>query len=93
MGARPRSKSHSAVPPGELYFWLRYGTADPESSHSRLEALQVDPQRPTPDASDPFSLNVNPLTDLDVLRALLGNELAPDESALLAAKEPAVSSD
>jgi hypothetical protein len=28
-----------------------------------------------------------------VLRALLGNELAPDESALLAAKEPAVSSD
>ncbi len=29
----------------ELYFWLRYGPADADSSHSRLEALQIGPVR------------------------------------------------
>jgi MoxR-like ATPase len=74
----------------ELYFWLRYGPADPDSSHSRLEALQIGPQRPTPDTSELFSMNVNPLTDPDALRALLGNEHAPDETAPVAAEEPVV---
>jgi MoxR-like ATPase len=74
----------------ELYFWLRYGPADPESSHSRLEALQIGPQRPTPGTSDMFSMNINPLTDPDALRALLGNKLSPEASASLAAEEPAV---
>lgn len=74
----------------ELYFWLRYGPANPEPSHSRLEALQIGPQRPTPDTSEMFSMNVNPLTDPDALRALLGNEHPPEEAAPIAAGEPAV---
>jgi len=74
----------------ELYFWLRYGPADADSSHSRLEALQIGPQRPTPDTSELFSMNVNPLTDPDALRALLGNDHALEEAAPVAAEEPAV---
>lgn len=74
----------------ELYYFLRYGAGDPESSRSRLEALQIGPQRPTPDTSEMFSMNINPLTDPDALRALLGNEHAPEEAASVAAEESAV---
>jgi len=74
----------------ELYYFLRYGAGDPESSRSRLEALQIGPQRPTPDTSEMFSMNVNPLTDPDALRTLLGNEHTPEEAAPVAAEEPAV---
>ena len=73
----------------ELYYFLRYGAGDPESSRSRLEALQIGPQRPTPDTSEMFSMNVSPLTDPDALRALLGNDHAPEEAAPVAAEEPA----
>ena len=30
----------------EIYYYLRYGPADPEPSYSRLEALQIVPQHP-----------------------------------------------
>lgn len=35
-------------------------------------------------------MNVNPLTDPDALRTLLGNEHAPEEAAPVAAEELAV---
>ena len=60
---------------------MRYGPADADSSHSRLEALQIGPQRPTPDTSELFSMNVNPLTDPDALRSLLGEAPAAEEAA------------
>jgi hypothetical protein len=47
-------------------------------------------QRPIPDKSNLFSKCVNPLSDTDTRRALLGNEHAPEEAALLATEEPAV---
>jgi MoxR-like ATPase len=74
----------------ELYFWLRYGPADPDSSHSRLEALQIGLQRPTPDTSELFSMNVNPLTDPDALRSLLGEALVSEEAAHSAVEAPAI---
>jgi len=73
----------------ELYFWLRYGPADPDSAHSRLEALQIGPQHPTPEPTELFSMNLNPLTDPDALRSLLGEAPAAEEAAASVVDEPA----
>jgi hypothetical protein len=71
----------------ELYYQLRYGSFDPEPSHSRLEALQIGPQHPR-DASDMFSLNVSPLTDPDALRTLLGSRALQDNASRLTQEQP-----
>ncbi len=81
----------------ELYYFLRYGPADPESSHSRLEALQIGDVRslyasiPTPDTMEMLTINVKPLTDPDALRSLLGESPAAEEGYPSTAEEPAVS--
>jgi hypothetical protein len=56
----------------ELYYLLRYGTADPEPSHSRLEALQVGPPQPFMERPGLHALDLGPLTDLEALARLLG---------------------
>jgi hypothetical protein len=61
----------------ELYYLLRYGTADPEPPNSRLEALQVGPQKPSIDLAGMKSLSLSPLTDPDALDHLLGHAPAP----------------
>ena len=72
----------------ELYYFLRYGSDNPEPSHSRLEALQIGPQRPTPDSAEMFPMNVSPLTDPDALRTLLGSAPAQEGSVPHTAEEP-----
>ena len=72
----------------ELYYLLRYGPANPEPSNSRLEALQIVPQRPTPDTAEMFSINVDPLTNSDALGKLLGSDIAQEDPAP-AAEDPA----
>jgi MoxR-like ATPase len=74
----------------ELYYFLRYGAENPDASHTRLEALQISPQRPTPDTAEMISMNINPLTDPDALRTLLSCGDAQERSGLPSAKEPAM---
>jgi hypothetical protein len=59
----------------ELYYLLRYAAADPAPSLSRLEALQVGPQRPSIDLEGLQVVDINPLTDPQALDRLLGNGL------------------
>ena len=73
----------------EIYFFLRYGTADPEPSYSRLEALQIGPQHPAPERSEMLSINLDPLTEPDALSTLLGKVSARDEVAPPSADTPA----
>ncbi len=68
---------------------LRYGPLEAESSNSRLEALQIVPQRPIPDISEYLSLEVNPLTDPDALNALLNCSIPQPVPATPAGVEPA----
>jgi MoxR-like ATPase len=74
----------------ELYYLLRYGSFDPEPSNSRIEALHIEPQHPTPDTSEVFSLNVSPLTEPDALRVLLGSNTAQEDPAPDTPEEPAL---
>jgi MoxR-like ATPase len=74
----------------ELYYQLRYGPANPESSHSRLEALQIGPQHPTPETAEMISMNVDPLTDPEALRTLLGDADSKEEAAPPVVIEPAI---
>jgi hypothetical protein len=58
----------------ELYYLLRYGTAAPEPSRSRLERLQIGTSRPLPDGSDFIPVAITPLVDPEALSNLLGVE-------------------
>jgi MoxR-like ATPase len=74
VGRSAEIKASLCLAADELYFLLRYGSADPEPSQCRLETLQIGPQHPAPQASEMFSLNLDPLTDPEGLRKLLGSD-------------------
>lgn len=65
----------------ELYFWLRYGDADPIAENDRLTSLSV-LDAATPPAVTPGSpINFSVLTDLGKLRAHRGSTSPEEEPA------------
>jgi MoxR-like ATPase len=52
----------------ELYFWLRYGSADPDPANDRLQALLVQDTAAPPAVTPGGPLNPSVLTDLRKLR-------------------------
>jgi len=73
----------------ELYYWMRYGSADPTAVNCRLEALQIVANWPGSAGAETFAVNTAPLTDPDALRAILGESSAasPEAAPLQAGPE------
>jgi hypothetical protein len=73
----------------ELYYLLRYGTAGPDASHSRLEALRIGPQQPGIDILGFHALDLSPLTDPEALNRLLGDDSDQPDPNPIVVREPA----
>jgi hypothetical protein len=69
----------------ELYYLLRFGTADPQASNSRLERLQIGTSRPLPDGPEFIPVDISPLVDPEALASLLGGG-TPEKNTLPALK-------
>jgi MoxR-like ATPase len=63
----------------ELYYFLRYGTADVSPANSRLEQLQIGTSRPLPDGPEFIPMDITPLVDPEALGILLGGEITGKE--------------